>query len=43
MRRKFSSASKAKVAIEAIKEHRTISELAQEFEILNLAISPELS
>jgi transposase-like protein len=32
-RRKFSSAFKAKVAIEAIKEQRTISELAQEFEI----------
>ncbi len=32
-RRKFSSAFKAKVAIEAIKEQRTISELAQEFEV----------
>ena len=32
-RRKFNSAFKAKVAIEAIKEQRTISELAQEFEI----------
>ena len=30
---KFSSAFKAKVAIDAIKVHRTISELAQEFEI----------
>jgi transposase-like protein len=32
-RRKFNAAFKAKVAIEAIKEQRTISELAQEFEI----------
>ena len=32
-RRKFNSAFKAKVAIEAIKEQRTNSELAQEFEI----------
>jgi transposase len=32
-RRKFNSAFKAKVAIEAIKEQRTISELAQEFEV----------
>jgi transposase-like protein len=32
-RRKFSAAFKAKVEIEAIKEHRTISELAQEFDI----------
>jgi transposase-like protein len=32
-RRKFSSAFKAKVAIAAIKEQRTISELAQEFEV----------
>ena len=31
--RKFNSAFKEKVAIEAIKEQRTISELAQEFEI----------
>ena len=32
-RRKFSSAHKAKVAIEAIKEQRTISEIAQEYEV----------
>ena len=32
-RRKFSSAFKAKVAIEAIKEQRTISEIAQEYEV----------
>ena len=32
-RRKFSSAHKAKVAIEAIKELRTISEIAQEYEV----------
>lgn len=32
-RRKFSSAFKAKVAIEAIKERHTLSELAERFEL----------
>ncbi|MEM6724859.1 MAG: transposase [Bacteroidota bacterium] len=32
-RRKFSSAFKAKVAIEALKERQTLSELAQHFEL----------
>lgn len=32
-RRKFSSAFKAKVALEALKERRTLSELSKEFEL----------
>lgn len=32
-RRKFSSAFKAKVALEALKERKTLSELSKEFEL----------
>jgi transposase-like protein len=38
-RRKFSSAFKAKVALEAIKEKKTLSELAKQFEVNPVMIS----
>jgi len=38
-RRKFSSAFKAKVAIEAIKGQQTTAELAQKFELSQVVIS----
>ena len=38
-RRKFSSAFKAKVALEAIKNQKTLAELAKEFEVNPVMIS----
>ena len=38
-RRKFSADFKAKVALEAIKNHKTLSELSQQFEVNPVTIS----
>lgn len=38
-RRKFTSEFKARVAIEAIKEHRTLAELSKHFEVSPVVIS----
>ena len=38
-RRKFTSDFKARVAVEAIKEHRTLAELSKHFEVSPVVIS----